>query len=160
MRCFLFQEFQLASTLEEFERILSIPLKGKGSYVKIGHPLKVEKLVEALNIEVSRFAGNVKTWGNAPGFLQSFLEKKAREFSTSRDMMSFNNVLSLLVYGLVLYPSTENFVDFAAISVFWTVRTSFVGEARNEILGMSSVTWHRCQWTYDFTKDYLILGKS
>ncbi|KEH33891.1 hypothetical protein MTR_3g053450 [Medicago truncatula] len=36
-------------------------------------------------------------------------------------MMSFNNVLSLLVYGLVLYPSTENFVDFAAISVFWAV---------------------------------------
>ena len=38
-------------------------------------------------------------------------------------MKSFNNVLALLVYGLVMFPSTENFVDFAAISVFWVVLT-------------------------------------
>ncbi|WJX45870.1 hypothetical protein P8452_32719 [Trifolium repens] len=38
-------------------------------------------------------------------------------------MKSFNNVLALLVYGLVLFPSSENFVDFSAISVFWAVLT-------------------------------------
>jgi hypothetical protein len=36
-------------------------------------------------------------------------------------MKSFNNVIALLVYGLILFPSTENFVDFATISVFLDV---------------------------------------
>ncbi|MCH85591.1 hypothetical protein A2U01_0006439, partial [Trifolium medium] len=62
---------------------------------------------------------NVKTRGNIPGFLRSYLEKKDREFAASRDMKSFNNVLALLVYGLVLFLSTKNFNDFTVISVFW-----------------------------------------
>jgi len=123
MRSLLFQDFQLAPTLEEFERIVGIPSKGNGPYVEIGHPPKVEDLAKALNIEVSRLANNVRTRGNSSGFLRSFLERKAREFAASRDMKSFNNVLALLVYGLVMFPSTENFVDFAAISVFWVVLT-------------------------------------
>ncbi|WJX77329.1 hypothetical protein P8452_60649 [Trifolium repens] len=121
MRCFLFQDFQLAPTLEEFERIIGIPLKGKGPFVEIGHPPTVKKLAEALNIGVLEFASNVTTKGKVPGFLRSYLEEKARKFAASRDMKSFNNVLALLVYGLVLFPSSENFVDFSAISVFWAV---------------------------------------
>jgi len=123
MRSFLFQDFQLTPTLEEFERIVGIPLKGNGPYVEIGHPPKVEDLAKALNIEVSGLASNVGTRGDSPGFLRSYLAKKAREFAASRDMKTFNNVLALLVYGLVLFPSTKNFVDFAAINVFWAVLT-------------------------------------
>jgi len=67
---------QLAPTLEEFKRIVGIPPKGKGPYAEIGHPPKIEKLHEALNIEVSRFASNVKTRGKALGFLRSYLEKR------------------------------------------------------------------------------------
>jgi hypothetical protein len=61
MRSFLFQDFQLAPTVKKFERIVGIPPKGKSPYVEIGHPPKVERLAEALNIKVSRFASNVKT---------------------------------------------------------------------------------------------------
>jgi len=41
MRSFLFQDFQLAPTLEQFERIVGIPSKGNGPYVEIDHPPKV-----------------------------------------------------------------------------------------------------------------------
>ncbi|GAU51825.1 hypothetical protein TSUD_416110 [Trifolium subterraneum] len=123
MRCFLFQDFQLAPTLEEFEGIVGIPPKGKGPYVEIGHHPGVEELAKALNIGVTEFASNIKTKGNVPGLLQSYLEEKAREFAASRNMRSFHNVLALLIYGLVLFPSTENFIDFTAISVFWGVLT-------------------------------------
>ncbi|WJX60679.1 hypothetical protein P8452_45859 [Trifolium repens] len=79
MRCFLFQDFQLAPTLEEFERIIGIPPKGKGPFVEIGHPPAVKKLAEALNIGVLEFANNVTTKGKVPGFLRSYLEEKAQE---------------------------------------------------------------------------------
>ncbi|WJX89544.1 hypothetical protein P8452_71532 [Trifolium repens] len=79
MRCFLFQDFQLAPTLEEFERIIGIPPKGKGPFVEIGHPPAVKKLAEALNIGVPEFASNVTTKGKVPGFLRSYLEEKAQE---------------------------------------------------------------------------------
>ncbi|WJX19813.1 hypothetical protein P8452_09449 [Trifolium repens] len=79
MRCFLFQDFQLALTLEEFERIIGIPPKGKGPFVEIGHPPAVKKLAEALNIGVLEFASNVTTKGKVPGFLRSYLEEKAQE---------------------------------------------------------------------------------
>ena len=83
MRSFIFQDFLLAPTIEEFKRIVGIPPKGRGPYVEIGHPPKVEKLVETLNIKVSGFASNVKTRRKAPDFLQSYPEKKAREFAVS-----------------------------------------------------------------------------
>ncbi|WJX13363.1 hypothetical protein P8452_03758 [Trifolium repens] len=114
MRCFIFQDFQLAPTLEEFERIVGIPPKGNSPFVEIGHPPTVKKFA---------MLDNVKTKGNALGFFRSYLEEKACKFAASRDMKSFNNVLALLVYGLVLFPSSENFVDFSAISVFWAVLT-------------------------------------
>ncbi|WJX34037.1 hypothetical protein P8452_22188 [Trifolium repens] len=77
MRCFLFQDFQLAPTLEEFERIVGNPPKGKDPFVEIGHPPAVKKLVEALNIGVPEFASNVTTKGKVPGFLRSYLDEKA-----------------------------------------------------------------------------------
>lgn len=41
LRSFLFQDFQLAHTLEEFERILGIPMKGRIPYARIGQVPKV-----------------------------------------------------------------------------------------------------------------------
>ncbi|WJX24349.1 hypothetical protein P8452_13465 [Trifolium repens] len=77
---FIFKyDFQLAPTLEEFERIIGIPPKGKGPFVEIGHPPAVKKLAEALNIGVPEFASNVTTKGKVPGFLRSYLEEKTQE---------------------------------------------------------------------------------
>ncbi|WJX33933.1 hypothetical protein P8452_22095 [Trifolium repens] len=107
MRCFLFQDFQLAPTLEEFERIVGIPPKGKGPFVEIGQPPTVKKLAKALSIEMREFASNVTTKGKVPGFLRSYLEEKTHKFAASRDMKSFNNVLALLVYAPIPPKSPE-----------------------------------------------------
>lgn len=32
------------------------------------------------------------------------------------------DTLSLLIFGLVLFPNLENFIDNAALSVFWSAR--------------------------------------
>ncbi|PNX72258.1 hypothetical protein L195_g028148, partial [Trifolium pratense] len=74
---------------------------GKCPYVEIGHPPKLKTSVEALNFEVPEFASNVKNRGNIPGFLRSYLEKKAWEFSTSRDMKTFITCEPSLFMGKV-----------------------------------------------------------
>ncbi|GAU10850.1 hypothetical protein TSUD_424530, partial [Trifolium subterraneum] len=45
------------------------------------------------------------------------LEAKAQALLEKKDWKPFNAVLALLVYGLVLFPDVENFVDFSAIGV-------------------------------------------
>ncbi|WJX13362.1 hypothetical protein P8452_03758 [Trifolium repens] len=74
MRCFIFQDFQLAPTLEEFERIVGIPPKGNSPFVEIGHPPTVKKFA---------MLDNVKTKGNALGFFRSYLEEKAYELKAT-----------------------------------------------------------------------------
>src|SRR4030066_1439476 len=53
-RSFLFKDFQLAPTLEEFEGIMGIPSKDKGPYVEIGFIPRIEDLAGALGIEIGR----------------------------------------------------------------------------------------------------------
>src|SRR4030065_2622271 len=51
-RSFLFKDFQLAPTLEEFEGIMGIPSKGRGPYMEIGSSPDKEDLDEALGIDI------------------------------------------------------------------------------------------------------------
>src|SRR4030066_1118997 len=83
-RSFLFKDFQLAPTLEEFEGIMGIPSKGKGPYVEIGSTPDEEDLAEALGIDVLDLKENMKERreGNK-GFLSAYLEKKAYECITA-----------------------------------------------------------------------------
>src|SRR4030066_1726855 len=122
MRSFLFRDFQLAPTLEEFGTILSTPSKHKGPYVEIGSLPEIKELAEALNIEAQNLEENMKgRRDNTKGFVSTYLEEKAWQRSTHENKEPFINILALLVYGLVLFPSFENFIDTAAVSVFWAV---------------------------------------
>ncbi|WJX25239.1 hypothetical protein P8452_14301 [Trifolium repens] len=60
LRCFTFQDFQLAPTLEEFEQILDSPKKEKGPYRGIGQVVKIEELAPALNIPPSELVLHYK----------------------------------------------------------------------------------------------------
>lgn len=76
LRSFVFQDYQLTPTLEEFERILDLPLKGKSPYRGIGYIPKVEDIANALKINVQDLVANVKRKGNVKGFLREYLEGK------------------------------------------------------------------------------------
>jgi hypothetical protein len=126
LRCFTFQDFQLAPTLEEFEQILDSPKKEKGPYRGIEQVVKIEELAPALNIPPSELVLHYKKvqqrCGEVHGFARGYLEKKAKEFLEAKKWESLEDILALLIFGLVLFPKLDNFIDTAAISVFWAAK--------------------------------------
>ena len=58
LRCFTFQDFQLAPTLEEFDRLLNFS-KGK-AYVGIGQTIDVKDIAKGLGISYPEFSLNYK----------------------------------------------------------------------------------------------------
>lgn len=57
---FLFRDFQLAPTLEEFGKILDSPKNKKGPYRGLGQFPKPKELAEVLNIMVEDIVPNIK----------------------------------------------------------------------------------------------------
>ena len=51
------------------------------------------------------------------GFLAKFLIDKAQLFWDNMDIQAFEEVLAILIYGLVLLPNLDSFIDVNAIVV-------------------------------------------
>lgn len=47
-----------------------------------------------------------------------FLMDKATTFADTESWDAFNTILALLIYGIVLFPNIEDFVDLASICMF------------------------------------------
>ncbi|XP_050909240.1 uncharacterized protein LOC127123016 [Lathyrus oleraceus] len=120
LRCFTFQYYQLAPTLEEYSHILGIRIKNQVPYVRTKEILKYQVLVEALNIGKKEVELNLKPKGGIHGFTSKFLVDKAITFAEDGSWTTFNASLALLIYGIVLFPNMEEFVDLAAIHIFLT----------------------------------------
>ncbi|XP_058750107.1 uncharacterized protein LOC131623107 [Vicia villosa] len=87
-QCFTFPNYQLVPTLEECAHLKS-------------------------DIEA-----NFITKGCIKGISVEFLMKKANYFASAGSMNAFEDILALLIYGLVLFPNVDNFVDVNAIQIF------------------------------------------
>ena len=61
---------------------------------------------------------NWETRSIVKGFPAKFLLEKARLFWEDIDFQAFEDVLALLIYGLVLFPNPDSFVDMNAIKIF------------------------------------------
>ncbi|XP_050916407.1 uncharacterized protein LOC127131533 [Lathyrus oleraceus] len=90
LRCFTFQDYQLAPTLEEYSHILG------------------KKEIEL----------NLKPKGGIHGFTSKFLVDKVITFVEAGSWTTFNANLALLIYGIVLFLNMEEFVDLAVIHIF------------------------------------------
>ena len=61
---------------------------------------------------------NWETRSGVKGFLAKFLLEKAHLFWEDMDFQDFEDVLALLIYGLVLFPNPNQLIDVNAIKVF------------------------------------------
>ena len=59
-----------------------------------------------------------------------FLIERALSFANVDSMVAFEVILALLIYGLVLFPNIDNFVDVNAIRIFWVgnIVPTFLGD--------------------------------
>ncbi|KAI5438919.1 hypothetical protein KIW84_024588 [Lathyrus oleraceus] len=120
LRCFTFQHYQLAPTLEEYSYILGVGILGQVPLVSTKDLPKSHYLVEVLHLEKRELELNLKPKGGTHGFTLKFLVDKAITFSEYGSWSAFNAILSFLIYRIVLFPNMEDFVDLASINIFMT----------------------------------------
>ncbi|XP_050877468.1 uncharacterized protein LOC127081232 [Lathyrus oleraceus] len=120
LSCFTFQDYQLAPTLEEYSHILGIRIKNQVSYIRTKELPEYRELAEALHMGKKEMESNLKPKGGIHGFTSKFLVDKAITFSEAGRWTAFNAHLALLIYGIVLFPNMEEFVDLAVIHIFLT----------------------------------------
>lgn len=90
------------------------------AYVRTKELPKYQDLAEALHIRKKEVELNLKPKGGIHGFTSLFLVDNAIAFTEAESWTTFNANLALLIYGIVLFPNMEEFVDLAAIHIFLT----------------------------------------
>lgn len=122
LRCFLFQDFLLTPTLEEFELYVNVPKNRKGSYMGMGQKIKPKDLAMTLGISPEDLLSHYREDKDVQGLRRSYLEEVARRMAGAKRWGSYIDVVALIMFGIVLFPNVGDFVDAAAISIFWAVK--------------------------------------
>ena len=71
-----------------------------------------------MHLKRSDIVANWETRSGVEGFLSKFLLEKARLFWEDMDFKAFEDVLALLIYGLVLSPNLDPLIDENTVKVF------------------------------------------
>jgi len=123
LRCFTFSNFQLVPTIEEFEKILDLPLEGKAPYKHLEQHASMPVLAKLMKIPLVKLEGKIVSRKGARGFPQKFLEAYLRQLADKKDWETFMDVLAMVIYGVLLFPNVEYFVDYVAVDVFIASKT-------------------------------------
>ena len=75
----------------------------------------IPKLATMLDLDVSELVANWAPEGVIKEFARKFLEGHAWKFAKEEKWESCVTVLSLLSYGIVLFPNIDNFIDHLAV---------------------------------------------
>ena len=109
LRCFTFQDFQLAPALEEFDRILNF--SKEKAYVGIRQVVEVKVLEKGLGIPYPELVQNHRREGPIQGIKRIYLEAKALEFAKYKEWEFCVDYLGLLVFGVILFPRTIDYIN-------------------------------------------------
>ncbi|RDY06635.1 hypothetical protein CR513_09338, partial [Mucuna pruriens] len=112
LRCFTFKDFQLAPTLEEYERLLGIPLAKSPPYFPRGITLLGPRVPE------SKVLRQKKNRYGLEGISRASLEERLQQLQREENWPTFIDVYGLLIYDIILFPHIEDYVDLAAIDAF------------------------------------------
>ena len=84
-----------------------------------------------LYLKTSDVSKNLTSKSHIQGFTSKYLLERANLESTFQDTLEA--ILALLIYGLVLFPNLDNFVDMNAIEIF---------HSRNPVPTLLADTYH------------------
>ncbi|AES88007.1 hypothetical protein MTR_4g040010 [Medicago truncatula] len=126
-RCFTFPDFQLSPTLEAYSDLVSLPIAEGTPFTGPGPsptPLVIAK-------DLSDVSKHLTTKSHIQGFTSKYLLERANLETTCQDTLEA--ILALLIYGLILFPNLDNFVDMNAIENF---------HSRNPVPTLLADTYH------------------
>ncbi|KAL5124604.1 hypothetical protein HKD37_02G004977 [Glycine soja] len=118
LRCFTFGDFQMVSTIEEFEEILGCPLGGRKPYLFSGFLPSLSKIAAVVGDSAKELDRTKQTRNGVVGLPRKYLEGKARDMASQEKWGPFADILALLIFGVVLFPNVDGLVDLAAIDAF------------------------------------------
>ena len=118
--CFLFPNYLLVPTLEEYSDLVSLPVSEEVPFHGLEPVPKPTPIAATLHLETSELKTNLTTKGGLQCLPTNFLFQKASLFAELANNEAFHSILALLIYGLLLFPNTDNFVDINAIKIFLT----------------------------------------
>ncbi|KAI5404770.1 hypothetical protein KIW84_051795 [Lathyrus oleraceus] len=75
-------------------------------------------VARALHLSIKEVCDNWKPSGGVEGLPLKFLLRVAREEAEKGNWEAFHAQLAVMIYGIVLFPSMPNFVDYAAVIIF------------------------------------------
>ena len=115
---FTFLDYQLVPTMEEFSQLLEVLILNQIPFTGIEKDPRPEEIALALHLQWSDIMANWETRSGVKGFLSKFLIDKAQLFWDDMDFQDFEEVLALLIYGLVLFPNPDQLIDVNVVKTF------------------------------------------
>jgi len=115
--CFNFPDYQLVPTLEEYAYLVDLPVLDRVPFSGLEEVPKASAISATLHLKTSDLTSNLTTKGKIQGLTSTFLIGKA---NTCKNTLVFESILALLIYGLVLFPNIDDFIDANAIQIFLT----------------------------------------
>lgn len=112
--CFNFLDFLLALTIEEFEILLGWYLKDHAPLTGLVEELTPEKVAGTLHLTVREV---VPCLGPI-GFSRKFVEENAQTLKKEEKWEALCVILSLIIYGVIMFPNEDEFIDPPTIIVF------------------------------------------
>ncbi|RDX93920.1 hypothetical protein CR513_23757, partial [Mucuna pruriens] len=122
IRCFTFKDFQMAPTLEEYERLMGLPLTESPLYFHQGQPPSWATIARLLRVSETEMAKRRRNRNGTEGIPRVYIEERLLQFQEEQDWDAMIDVLGLLLYGVVLFPYIEDYIDLAAIEAFLAKR--------------------------------------
>ncbi|KAI5396102.1 hypothetical protein KIW84_062341 [Lathyrus oleraceus] len=118
LRCFTFQDYQLAPTLEEYSILMNVPIRYQVPFLDVPKEVDFRVVARAHYLSIKEVSDNWKSSGNVVGLPLKYLVRMAKEEAKKGNWEAFNAQLAIMIYGILLFPSMPNFVDFAAVTIF------------------------------------------
>ncbi|KAI5424521.1 hypothetical protein KIW84_030630 [Lathyrus oleraceus] len=117
-RCFTFPDFQLLPTLEEYAYLVGIPILDQLPFSGLESIPTFQEIADMLHIDESLVDAHMTTKGGIQGLPSEFLIAQATMYGKAMSEDAFEAIFVLLIYGLVLFPNIDKFVDVDAIRIF------------------------------------------
>ncbi|KAI5423934.1 hypothetical protein KIW84_030234 [Lathyrus oleraceus] len=117
-RCFTFPDFQLLPTLEEYAYLVGIPILDQFPFSGLESIPTSQEIADMLHIDESLVGAHMTTKGGIQGLPSEFLIAQASIYGKAMSEDASEAIFVLLIYGLVLFPNIDKFVDVNAIRIF------------------------------------------
>lgn len=118
--CFTFSDYQLSQTLKEFAYIVGIPIRDKIPFIGGEKEPKSHIIGASLHVPKVKVKNSLITKGGISSFPIKYLGERASHYADMGRNDVFEEILALMIFGILIFPSFKDFVDMDAILVFMT----------------------------------------